>query len=92
MFLLIGTAFDDMDTYHDSVEEKQNKTLRNLEEIQEAIAFMSDVCQKLFNISIDIEDDLISKFNQVNHWIYLHLCFECNLILFTAHREDDVYL
>ena len=56
-----------MDTYHDSVEEKQNKTLRNLEEIQEAIAFMSDVCQKLFNISIDIEDDLISKFNQVNH-------------------------
>ena len=39
-----GNAFEDVDTYHDSIEEKQNKTLKNLEEIQETIAFMSNVC------------------------------------------------
>ena len=42
-FFLPGNAFEDVDSYHDSIEEKQNKTLKNLEEIQETIAFMSNV-------------------------------------------------
>jgi len=45
-----GSAFDDMDNYHDNLEEKQNKTLKNLEEIQETIIFMSDVSRQLLYI------------------------------------------
>lgn len=32
-----------MDTFHDSLEGKQNKTLKNLEEIQDTVAFMNQV-------------------------------------------------
>jgi len=43
----LGTAFVEMDNYHDSLEEKQNKTLKSLEEIQQTIEFMSNLIEKL---------------------------------------------
>ena len=40
---LSESAFVDVDNYHENIESKQNKTLENLQEIQEAIVFMNQV-------------------------------------------------
>ena len=40
---LSESAFVDVDNYHENMESKQNKTLENLQEIQEAIVFMNQV-------------------------------------------------
>lgn len=48
----LESAFVDMDSYHDNIESKQNKTLANLEEIQQAITFMNEVLTKLYS-SVD---------------------------------------
>lgn len=42
-FFLSESAFVDVDNYHENIESKQNKTLENLQEIQEAIVFMNQV-------------------------------------------------